>query len=757
MTRGRFYVRGLLLAVLVFAGAVAARRFLEDIPDFRALEEYTPSLTTRVYDIHGEIIAELSIEKRALLSLSDIPVDLQNAVIATEDDQFFRHWGISFRGILRAALRNIVRGRVLQGGSTLTQQLSKLIFFTPERKFSRKIKEVLLALQLERNFSKEEILQFYLNQIYFGHGAYGVQAAARIYFGKDVKQLTLGECAMLAGLIRYPGGYSPFNNLKRAQARRNFVLSRMLDNNFVQVAEARAAMSESLPTTRPPMTGIQATYFVENIRRRLEPKYGYDALWKGGLHIYTTLDLSLQKTVEAVMDNALAEFDRKAYEEWDRKLQAEIASLEPPSVSTNPPPPIQGAFVLLDVKTGAVRAMVGGRGDSQYNRAIQAHRQPGSTFKPFVWGAALQSGMTQSTLVEDMPLAYYYDGRDWRLLEGATDQYAITLATAPFAQSMDFKVWVPSNFDGKFLGVITLRKALSLSRNVASVRIIEQVGPPQVVALAQKMGIRSRLEPVLSLGLGSSVVSPIEMANSFGTFANGGIHVEPFDVLRVENAQGRVMEQHIPGEREAMSPQLAYLTTHLMKGVVEGGTASYARRLGRPLAGKTGTTNENRDLWFVGFTPDLVAGAWMGYDDFSSLGRHDWTGGSTVVPWWTEIMEPILRDIPRRDFPVPDDIVFSRLDSDTGLLALSTCPRVIKMAFIKGSEPTRYCDVDHSQALNLRASFSSPRDILGVPLEATSQPLLDFPTTGFDLLPQEPADGDMEKFEDIPEDATLIH
>ncbi|MCX5789460.1 MAG: PBP1A family penicillin-binding protein [Elusimicrobia bacterium] len=725
MARRTFYLGLLLAFVAVAAGSYALRRLMEGMPSYYTLEEYKPSLTTTVYDSRDRVIAELSIEKRALLTLSQIPVDLQNAVLATEDTDFFHHWGISPKGMLRAFGRNLLHGGVVQGGSTLTQQLSKLIFLTPERKITRKLKEILLAIELERNFSKEEILQLYLNQIYFGHGAYGVQAAARIYFTKDVNQLTLAECAMLAGLVKFPGGYSPFTHPDKALARRKLVLGRMQAEGFIKEEEAKRAEAEPLPTSKPIVAGIEAPYFVENVRRHLEPKYGYHTFWRGGLHVYTTLDVEWQKAAETVMEKALTEFDKKALEQWEKKKEEEEATgIEPPTVSTSPPPPIQGAFVLLDVKTGAIRALIGGRGGDQYNRATQASRQPGSTFKPFVWGAALESGMTGASLVEDAPLAYYSDGRDWRLLEGATDQYAITLATTPFANSKDFKVWVPNNFDGKFLGVITLRKALALSRNIASVRLIEHIGPPKVVELAHSAGIRSELEPVLALGLGSSVVSALEMAGAFSTFANGGIHVEPFDVARVEDATGRVLERHVPNEREAMSPQLAYLITNLMKAVVEHGTAMHARRLRRPLAGKTGTTNDNRDLWFIGFTPDVVAAAWMGYDNDASLGRKDWTGGSTVVPWWTQIMEVVLKEYPSHDFPVPDKIVFKKVCSDTGLLALPTCPHTALESFQLGSEPQEYCAADHARPLALAPTFGTAQTS-AVQVGTTSQAPVD--------------------------------
>ncbi len=563
-------------------------------------------------------------------------------------------------------------------------------------------------MELERNFSKTEILQYYLNQVYFGEGAYGVQAAARIYFGKEVNDLTLADCALLAGLIRNPRGNSPFQHPDRAQKRRAVVLERMVEENMITPKDKDLANAQPIPLQKPIGQATQAPYFVEHVRSRLERKYGYNTLWRGGLKIYTTLDLDMQKTAEEVMEKSLSDFDAKALAEWQKKIKeaprnADGLPVGPDGVeiSTNPPAKIQGAFVLIDVKTGAIRAMIGGR-DSIFNRATQARRQPGSTFKAFVWGAALESGMTAASLVQDSPVAYYYDGRDWRLLEGATDQYSINLATQPFADNPDFKIWVPQNFDGKFFGTITLRKALAHSRNIASINLITKIGPPLVVELAHKVGIKSELDPVPSLGLGSSVVSPLEMASAFGTFANGGIYETPYTVAKVEDNTGKQLENHAPEETEAISPQLAYLVTNLLKGVVHDGTGQYARRLGRPLGGKTGTTNDNKDLWFVGFSPDFVAAARMGYDDFSSLGRKDWTGGSTVVPWWTEIMGNILKDYPKRDFPVPPTgIVFEKIDGATGMLALPTCPKrdVILEAFQQGTEPKQYCNVDHTRPL----------------------------------------------------------
>jgi penicillin-binding protein 1A len=485
----------------------------------------------------------------------------------------------------------------------------------------------------------------------------------------------------------------------------------------------------------------------------LEQKFGTAALWRGGLKIYTTLDLDEQKKAEEVMEKALSEFDTKAQAEHEKKIKELLATGEPlpPEISTAPLAKIQGAFVLMDVKTGSVRAMIGGR-DSHFNRVIQAKRQPGSTFKPFVWAAALNSGMTPASLIDDTPLAYYFDGRDWRLLEGATDQYSINLATQPFAASPDFKIWVPNNFDGKFMGRITLRSALAHSRNISSINLITQVGPPLVVEIAHRAGIISQLEPAPALGLGASVVTPMEMTAAFATFANGGISVTPYTVERVVDSTGKILESHLPSEHEAMNPQLAYLVANMMKGVVQAGTAVYARRLARPLAGKTGTSNDNRDLWFIGYTPDVVAGAWMGYDDFTSLGRKDWTGGSTVVPWWTEIMGDILKEMPKRDFPVPPGITFAAIDSVTGLLFGPNCPKKNKLleAFQTGTEPKRYCDVDHARA-NLQTEVDAALGALGSVLPPTAAaPATRVPPAHVDEAPAPPTDEELENGKPAP-------
>ena len=692
------YLIGVVSAAAILLAAVMMRKILSDIPSIDKLDEYTPSLTTYVYDINNQVIAEFSVEKRAMLPLSKIPVDMQNAVIAMEDRNFFRHWGISPRGIMRAQLRNIVAHRRAAGGSTITQQLSRGIFLKPEKSYVRKIKEIVLALQIERNFSKPEILALYLNQIFFGHGVYGVQSASKLYFGKDVSEMTLGECALLTGLIPSPGNYSPFISPETARHRRVLVLQRMKAEGYITDKEAEAAAAEPIPAEKSTLFASHAAYFVEYVRQQLEPKYGVAQLWKGGMKIYTTLDLAMQVPAEEIMERHLAKYDQDAEKNRaaeDAKEKEENKDDEDAVVRSSVS--LQGAFVILDTRTGAIKAMIGGRNyrDSKFNRVTQAARQAGSTFKPMVWMAGLMNGYTPASIVEDSPMAYYYDGKDWRLLEGATDQYAIDLAIQPFVGNKDFKIWVPSDFDGKTQGRITMRRGLELSRNLASIYLVTRVGPTLVADVGHRAGIKRNLEAVPSIGLGTSLVSPIEMASSFSTFANGGIHAAPFGVLRVTDNSGRVLEEAVPEETESFSPQLSYVLVNMMKGVVQRGTGSHASRLKRPIAGKTGTSQDSKDMWFIGMTPDLTAGAWMGYDDFMSLPMKDWTGGGTVVPWWTEIMEAVLKDQPVRDFPVPEGIVFVTVDQETGKLALPTCKKKILESFIKGTEPKEFCDAQH--------------------------------------------------------------
>lgn len=688
------------LFVLIILCAVFMRYIFSGLPPVYEMEEYTPSLTTKVFDRNNTLIHEFSIEKRSMVPLEDIPVDLQNAVVAMEDRDFFKHAGFSTRGIIRALLYDLISGRAKQGASTLTQQLSRGVFLTQEKKLIRKIREIILAIQIEHQFSKPEILQLYLNEIYLGSGAYGVKSAAKKYFNKDLAELTTGEAALIVGLIPAPGRYNPFANPQLARQRRNLVLDVMHQQNYISKEELEKAKAEPLPEKQPVPEEKPGQYFIEHIRRILEPKYGMDVLWKAGLNIYTTIDIEQQALAEKVMNKKLQEYDEQVAKGLGIEIdpndsEAEDAAPDEQETEQDPKadyPRLQGAFMVRDVKTGAVRVMVGGRGfdESKFNRATQAKRQPGSSFKPYVWMAALQKGYTPATLVKDLPTMFYYDGRNWRTFNENADLYSLDLAKQSFIASKDFNVWVPQNYGGRNEGWITLRKALEKSKNLVAVNLIDAVGVPQVVRVARKAGITAALPRVPALALGVSVVQMDEHLAALSTFANGGIHTDNYYIERVEDANGRILEQHIPIESAEFSPQHSYLLINMMKGVTQRGSGAYVARLGRNIAGKTGTTQSHRDMWFVGMTPRTAAAAWMGYDDDASHENGARFTGSTTARWWTEIMQEILKDEPNDDFTVPEGISFAYVNPATGKLAMPMERNKFLEAFITGTEPQSF-------------------------------------------------------------------
>ncbi|WP_428050103.1 penicillin-binding protein 1A [Candidatus Avelusimicrobium caledoniensis] len=692
------------LFVFIIVSAVFMRYIFSGLPPVYEMEEYTPSLTTKVYDRNNKLIHEFSIEKRSMVPLEDIPVDLQNAVVAMEDRDFFKHAGFSIRGIFRALLHDLVTGRAKQGASTLTQQLSRGVFLTQEKKLIRKIREIILAIQIEHQFSKREILQLYLNEIYLGSGAYGVKAAAKKYFDKELSEITTGEAALLVGLIPAPGRYNPFANPAVARQRRNLVLDVMHEQNYINDEELAAAKAEELPTKQPAPEKKPGLYFIEYIRRILEPKYGMDVLWKAGLNIYTTIDIEQQALAEEIMDKKLQEYDEQVAKGLGIEIDPNDSEADAPTPTSEEEPTeaepetkadyprLQGAFMVRDVKTGAVRVLVGGRGfsESKFNRATQAKRQPGSSFKPYVWMAALQKGYTPATLVKDLPTMFYYDGRNWRTFDENADLYSLDLAKQPFIASKDFNVWVPQNYGGRAEGWVTLRKGLEKSKNLVAVNLIDAVSPRAVIQVARKAGLTANLPNVPALALGVSVVQMDEHLAALTTFANGGIHTDNYYIERVEDANGRILEQHIPLETAAFSPQHAYLLINMMKGVTQRGSGAYVGRLGRNIAGKTGTTQSHRDMWFVGMTPSTAAAAWMGYDDDTSHENGARFTGSTTARWWTEIMEQILKDEPNDDFAVPEGISFSYINPITGKLAMPTDRNKFLEAFITGTEPQSF-------------------------------------------------------------------
>jgi len=603
------------LGVLTVAGvAVAAYVYWPtDLPPVKALEEYTPSIGSRVYASDDEFLTEFQAEKRIFVPLQQIPPGLRNAIIAVEDARFYSHFGVDVRGIFRATYANFRHGRVVEGGSTITQQLAKVLFLTPDRSFSRKVKEALLALELEKRYSKDRLLELYLNQVYMGHGAYGVEAAARMYFGKSVQDLTLPEAAMLAALPRSPGNYSPFERPELAQRRRGIAVGRLLELGYIGEAEAKAANRAPLGLVPSERRRGSGQYFLEYLQQGLEAKYGSDILYKSGLAIYTTLDPTLQRAAEQALRDGLQAL---AVRQGGRAASRDKG---------NPAPVVpEGAVVVIEAATGYVKALIGGAdfARTEFNRALHAHRQPGSAFKPFVYLAALEAGHVPTEVLDDSPIRYVSAG----------------------------KVWAPENYDGKFRGPVTLQQALEESINVPTIRLLEQVGVNSVIDVARRAGVQSPLPHDLTLALGSGDVTLLELTAAYGTFANQGVHMEPLMVRYVTDAQGRLLEENIPQGREAVAPGVALGLTDLLRGVVERGTGIAARVLERPLAGKTGTTNDFSNAWFVGYTPSIVAGVWVGHDRPRSLGQDE-TGARAALPIWVAVMRAALSGQPVEDFP----------------------------------------------------------------------------------------------------------
>ncbi|MCK5534404.1 transglycosylase domain-containing protein [bacterium] len=708
------------LIIFYVSGISLVRKYLKELPPLKTLEQYQPNLTTKIYDIEGRLIRELFTERRTTVTLSEIPVDLQNAIIAIEDTHFFKHWGVYLPRIISAMFFNIKAGHIVQGGSTITQQLAKVCFLTRERTMQRKMKEFLFALVLEHKYTKEEILQMYLNQIYFGYGAYGVESAARIYFGKHIQDLNLPECALLAGLPRAPNRYSPFKSLELATRRRSIVLYRMEKLGFITEEEKMRANEHLINTEKKLKAERHASYFIEYIRQQLEPKYGYNVLYKGGLNIFTTLDLEMQKKAEEILEKALSAFDEKKKNEIEKegKQEEELAEEREDMEETEEIPPVQGALLAIEPQTGQIRTMVGGRDfyKSQFNRAVQAKRQPGSAFKPIIYTAAIDSGYTAASIIEDLPLTFQNDGEKWVLLGNTTDFFTLQIdtTTIPAEDSLEMKgkIWQPGNWDNKCIGPITLRKALSHSRNTCAIRLIYALSPRTVIKYARKLGVdKNFLGDNLSLALGTSVITMMELTHALSTIANGGIKTKPYAIIEIRNKQGTILESNIPQETEVLSAQTAYLVINLLKGVIKNGTGWRAKKLRRPAAGKTGTTQFLNDLWFAGFTPQLVAAVWVGYDDHRSLSKKI-SSSAMVVPIWTDFMIEALKDKPALKFSIPEGIVFEKINKENGLLTLKDDKNAIYEVFLKGTEPTTYDFTLNIPSLHLEDLSSTETPIM---------------------------------------------
>lgn len=613
-----FLVCGILAGLL--AGAFSS--LIHDLPEINQLKQFKPPSVTTVYSADNRILTRIFLEKRFPVSIESVPEHLIDALIVTEDRLFFSHSGINVKAIARAVIHDIKAGGFEQGASTLTQQLAKTLFLTPEKSIVRKIREALLAVQIERRYTKEDILELYLNLIYLGSGAYGVEAAAQTYFNCSVDELTLDQSALIAGLPKAPSYYTPKSYPDRARKRRKIVLRQMLSQKTITLSEYEKANQAPVYLPSHTAPNLAAPYFVDYLKKILADQSGREKGFSNGLSIHTTLDLGLQQQAESA-------------------VAKHIAGLDTRMAKNNFKDPFpQAALVALDVKTGAIRSMVGGRNfdESQFNRAAQARRQPGSAFKPLVYAAALLKGYDQDQTLVDAPLHYgQAKGKTWKI----------------------------KNFSRTYKGETTLRKALALSLNTPVVRLMEDIGPEHVIDLASRAGISSPLTPYLSLALGTSEVTLLELTSSYIPFANKGVQVTPFAIDRIADSEGRIIFQNIPIKKTIMPRIEAAIMADMLKAAIHEGTGRKAAHIKKDIAGKTGTTDKYKDALFIGFSPDLVCGVWVGNDDASPLGPYE-TGARAALPIWIDYMENFLARRPFQYFDIPDGTKMVYIHPDSG-------------------------------------------------------------------------------------------
>lgn len=620
-----------LLGIYILIFVAVSSGFSLQLPTFQVPQ---PSV---IYDVNGKVIRGLSEENQIVISFDEIPDSFKKAIIAVEDKNFYRHHGVDLSGILRALIADLKARQVVAGGSTITQQTAKTLYLTNERTLTRKIKELWYTAILERRYSKDEILALYCNSIYFGQGATGIEVASRTFFGKSANQLTVAESALLAGLPNYPSGYDPYEYPQRAKERQAVVLERMVAEGYITSAESKNIAKTPLIYKRAVFSSGDAPYFVAMIKQYLIEQYGEKMVFQGGMKVYTTLDLTMQRTAERAISDGLK----------------------------NRPAGMQSALVALDVGSGQIRAMVGGRdfASSSYNRAF-ASRQPGSTFKPFMYSLAISSGWTEADMLPCKEVEF--------AVAGSPPYKPTDYGNEPY-HWRDF----------------TLKEAVMKSDNVVAVTLNERLGPARVARYTQNFGF-SDIKPVLSLPLGSTEVTPLQMAAGYAAFANKGLYSTPYSIVRVQNAGGKVLEEHRPQQKRAVSAENAYIVTDMLTGVMQsGGTGSHLKAtVGRPCAGKTGTTDEFKDAWFVGYTPYLCCAVWVGYDDNRQVNQ---AGGVVAGPIWAGFMGQASAAFQPTDFPVPAGIKRLNICMDSGLVAAESCPRTVSMAFIGNSEPGQIC------------------------------------------------------------------
>lgn len=668
----KFFFGLVLVVVFACAGAVfgLAQWLRRDLPTPAQVASVQTPVKTLVYDVRGRVLHEFYRENRSPVPLSRIPRNLVNATLSTEDRNFYRHWGVDLWGVARAATTDILHMRRTQGGSTITQQLARNLFLTHERTFTRKLKEVALAVELERSYSKDQILELYFNQIYFGDGAYGVEAAAKTFFGKPLQELTLPECALLAGIPANPSLYSPRRRAQAALLRRGKVLRNMLVTRAISQVEFDNAMHTPLGVTAARYSNDRAPYFVEMVRLHLDEKYGSNAVYEGGLRVYTTLDMDQQELAERAVEKHMESLENDLHSSKRRATYVGSAT-----GSSGRTPYLQAALVCIDVNTGYVRALVGGRdwNHSNFNRATQAKRQPGSAFKPFVFTAAMDNGFKPTDIIVDEPVSFP---------GGNGDAYQ------------------PQNYDHTYRGPVTLRFALQQSINIPAIKLLRKVGVSLVASYARRMGIKSDLGQNLSLALGSSEVTLLELTSAYGVLANRGIRNDPAFILKVEDRNGVVLERNTPRPNEVLSEGTAATVTSMLQSVMDHGTGYPARARGftLPAAGKTGTMDNYMDAWFVGYTPSMVCGVWVGYDEKKVIGPS-MTGARAALPIWTDFMIGATRGRRLEDFPVPAGTIGRIVCAESGMLATDACPNSTTEMFIEGSEPTEPCSAHPGRVL----------------------------------------------------------
>ena len=737
---------GILLGVILV--------YQKGLPQIKNLEDIKPVVMTTLYDDRNAPIKDFAIEKRIIIKSTDIPAALKKALVAAEDNQFYSHWGINFRGFIRA-VGGVLLHKKWGGGSSITQQLARGLFLAPEFSISRKLQEMLLAIQIEKKYTKDQILTFYCNKIFLGGSIYGVEAAARYYFGKTVKEINVAEAALIACIVPNPNGlYSIFKRSENVLKRRNYVLLKMLLLKFISAKEYQEALAVKIPE-KPSDAGSEslADYFTEDTRKYLEAKYGDNLLYKGGLRVFTTLNGEMQRWAEDALCEGLRALDkRRGWRSREKlfnlpenrldlhkyKLPAwENARIEPGQILegvvmevgktkaavriarfggelqataakwTNRPlprllktgdvalfrilavdmakkrlelgleqePNVEGALLAVDNKTGEIKAMVGGYSfqKSKFNRAIQALRQTGSTFKPIIYTAALEHGFSPATIIQDEPFSYM-------------DEWT-------------GKLWEPRNHKGDFLGPLTFRRALELSRNVVTARILQAITPEIGVQYAKKFGITSDLKPYMSLALGAFEVTLKEMVEAFTVFANYGVRVNSYFIRSICDLNNNIIEENFPERKQVVEKETAFIMNYLLQGVVRSGTGWRARALPAPVGGKTGTTNDFTDAWFIGFTPTLTVGVWVGFDQKKSLGE-EMTGAEAASPIFVKFMENYLNKYPETNkFRVPSGVYMINIDKYTGKLLTPDCLYPLNEAFLPGTEPIEFCNEEEHQKI----------------------------------------------------------